>query len=104
MTKKRQSSSSIVSVMEDDIDLQDISEDSLLDAEHDSINYMNVDISTDNIEDIVTSKMGDKMSSDDIYMLHGVDEPDPNDIEIPKNIAIDDPVRLYLREIGRIMK
>ena len=52
MTKKRQSSSSVISVMDDDaLDLQDISEDSVLDSEHDAINYMNVDISTDNIED-----------------------------------------------------
>ena len=104
MTKKRQSSSSVISVMDDDaLDLQDISEDSVLDSEHDAINYMNVDISTDNIEDIVTSKMGDKVNPEDIYMLHGMDdEPDPNDLELPKNVAIDDPVRLYLREIGRI--
>ena len=103
MTKKRQSSSSIVSVMEEDaLDLQDISEDSVMDTDADDMNYMNVDISTDNIEDIVSSKIGDKVSSDDIYMLHSSDEPDMNDLEIPKNVAIDDPVRLYLREIGRI--
>ena len=103
MTKKRQSSSSIVSVMDEEaLDLQDISEDSVMDAEHDDMNYMNVDISTDNIEDIVSSKMGDKVSSEDIYMLHSSDEPDVNDLEMPKNVAIDDPVRLYLREIGRI--
>ena len=59
-------------------------------------------ISTDNIEDIVTSKMGDKMAPEDIYMMHSSDEPDPSDLEVPKNVAIDDPVRLYLREIGRI--
>ena len=103
MTKKRQASSSVVSVMEEDtLDLQDINEDSVLDSEHDAINYMNVDISTDNIEDIVTSKMGDKVNAEDIYMMHSSDEPDPNDLELPKNVAIDDPVRLYLREIGRI--
>lgn len=103
MTKKRQPGSSVVSVMEDEtLDLQDISEDSVLDSEHDDINYMNVDISTDNIEDIVTSKIGDKLAPEDIYMMHSSDEPDPNDLELPKNVAIDDPVRLYLREIGRI--
>ena len=50
MTKKRQSSS-IVSVMEDyeTLDLHDIDEDSVLDNGNDSMNYMNVDISTDNI-------------------------------------------------------
>ena len=104
MTKKRQSSSSVVSVMEDEtLDLQDISEDSVLDSENDGINYMNVDISTDNIEDIVTSKMDGKINSEDIYMMPSSDEDiDPNDLDIPKNIVIDDPVRLYLREIGRI--
>ena len=102
MTKKRQGSS-VVSVMEEDtLELQDISEDTVLDAGHDAINYMNVDISTDNIEDIVTSKMGDKISSEDIYMMHSSDEPDMNELELPKSVAIDDPVRLYLREIGRI--
>ena len=103
MTKKRQSSS-IVSVMEDDesMDLHDIDEDSVLDNGNDSMNYMNVDISTDNIEDIVSSKIGEKINNDDIYMIHNNEEPDQSDLEMPKNVAIDDPVRLYLREIGRI--
>ncbi len=97
MTRKRQSSS-IVSLEDETLDLSNIDQDSL---DSESMNYMNIDISTDNIEDIVTSKMGDKVSSDDIYMMHSSDD-DPRDIEVPKNIAIDDPVRLYLREIGRI--
>ena len=101
MTRKKQSSSSVVSIEEEDsLDLRSLDEDDSLDS--DAMNYMNVDISTDNIEDIVTSKMGDKVSSDDIYMMHSSDEPDPRDLEIPKSVAIDDPVRLYLREIGRI--
>lgn len=100
MTRKRQSNSSVVSIEEDvTLDLTDLGEDSI---ENDAMNYLNIDISTDNIEDIVTSKMGDKVSSDDIYMMHSSDEIDPRDLEIPKNVAIDDPVRLYLREIGRI--
>ena len=101
MTRKRQGGSSIVSIEEEDaLDLRGLGEDDSLD--NDAINYMNVDISTDNIEDIVTSKIGEKVSSDDIYMMHSSDEPDPRDLEIPKSVAIDDPVRLYLREIGRI--
>ena len=100
MTRKRQSNSSVVSIEEDEtLDLTDLGDDSI---ENDAMSYMNIDISTDNIEDIVTSKMGDKVSSDDIYMMHSSDEVDPRDLEIPKNVAIDDPVRLYLREIGRI--
>ena len=103
MTKKRQSSS-IVSVMEDyeTLDLHDIDEDSVLDNGNDSMNYMNVDISTDNIEDIVSEKIGEKINSDDIYMIHNNEAADQSDLEMPKNVAIDDPVRLYLREIGRI--
>ena len=105
MTKKRQPSSSVVSVMEDEtLDLHDLDEDAVLESENDSVNYMNMDISTDNIEDIVTSKIGNKMNLDDIYMMSGSDEEDPDDsdFELPKGIAVDDPVRLYLREIGRI--
>ena len=98
MTKKRQASSSVVSVMEDETLDLNIGEDSVLESENDSINYMNVDISTDNIEDIVTSKMGDKVNSDDFYMMNMSDDTDMDsrDLEIPKNVAIDDPVRLYL--------
>ena len=101
MTRKRQPNSSVVSVMEDEtLDLQDIDEDAVLGAENDGVNYMNMDISTDNIEDIVTSKMDKSM--DDIYMMSSEEPEDDSDFELPKGIAIDDPVRLYLREIGRI--
>ena len=102
MTKKRQPSSSVVSVMEDEtLDLQDIDEEAL-ESENDSVSYMNMDISTDNIEDIVTSKMGPKMNMDDIYMISEDSSEEDSDLEMPKGIAVDDPVRLYLREIGRI--
>ena len=102
MTKKRQPSSSVVSVMEDEtLDLQDIDEEAL-ESENDSVSYMNMDISTDNIEDIVTSKMGSKMNMDDIYMMSDESSEEDGDLEMPKGIAVDDPVRLYLREIGRI--
>ena len=103
MSKKRQSSSSVVSIMEDEnLDLVNIDdEDAMLDGAE-RVNYMNVDISTDNIEDIITHKIENKTSLDDIYMIN--DEPEEGDVdmELPKGIAIDDPVRLYLREIGRI--
>ena len=102
MTKKRQPSSSVVSVLEDEtLDLQDIDEEAL-ESENDSVSYMNMDISTDNIEDIVTSKMGPKMNMDDIYMMSDESDEEDSDFEMPKGIAVDDPVRLYLREIGRI--
>ena len=103
MTKKRQPNSSIISVLEEEnLDLHEIDEDSPLDAEADGVNYMNMDISTDNIEDIVTEKMDHKMNMDDIYMMNSHEDESQNDFDIPKGIAVDDPVRLYLREIGRI--
>lgn len=100
MSKKRQTSS-IVSIMEDEnLDLHDIDDEDALTAEHDSVNYMNMDISTDNIEDIVTEKMDSKVNLEDIYMMNSSEEG--SDLEVPKGVAVDDPVRLYLREIGRI--
>ncbi len=56
MTKKRTSSSVVSIIEEDNIDLQDIDDESDLSSD-DSVNYMNMEISTDNIEDIVTSKL-----------------------------------------------
>ena len=103
MTKKRQPNSSVVSVLDDEnMNLNELSEDENLDIDANDVNYMNMDISTDNIEDIVTEKMEQKMNIDDIYMMGGHDEEASSDIEVPKGIAVDDPVRLYLREIGRI--
>ncbi|MBQ1611849.1 MAG: RNA polymerase sigma factor RpoD [Alphaproteobacteria bacterium] len=106
MTKKRQPGSSIVSVLDDEnLSLADLGEDENLDVDENDVNYMNMDISTDNIEDIVTEKMETKMSVDDIYMMDSSvseDEDSESDMEMPKGIAVDDPVRLYLREIGRI--
>ncbi len=103
MSKKRQSSSSIVSIMDDEnLDLHDIEDDVTLSADSDSVNYMNMDISTDNIEDIVTEKIENKAALEDIYMINRNEDPSENDLEITKGIAVDDPVRLYLREIGRI--
>ena len=100
MSKKRQNSS-IISIMDDEtLDLHEIDDDM-----HDSdsnVNYMNVDISTDNIEDIVTEKMENKNGMEDIYMINHHDSESDNNLDVPKGVAVDDPVRLYLREIGRI--
>lgn len=103
MSKKRQGSSSIVNIMEDEnLDLNNIDDEEAMMAGNDRVNYMNVDISTDNIEDIITHKIENKTSLDDIYMMNEESEEEEIDMELPKSIAIDDPVRLYLREIGRI--
>ena len=99
MTKKRQPNSSVVSIMdEDNMDLQNVDDDLVIEEHDDNVNYMNMDISTDNIEDIVTEKIGNKMNMDDVYIETSSSE---QELEMPKGIAVDDPVRLYLREIGR---
>ena len=101
MTKKRQSSS-IVNIMEEEnLDILDIeSEKDVADAGDES--YMNVDISTDNIEDIVSAgKIESKSPYEDVYLMDSQEEK-ADDLEVPKGVAVDDPVRLYLREIGRI--
>jgi len=103
MSKKRQGSSSIVNVADDEnLDLNNIDDEEVMMAGNERVNYMNVDISTDNIEDIITNKIENKSSLEDIYMLNDSSEDEEADLDLPKTIAIDDPVRLYLREIGRI--
>ena len=104
MTKKRQSSS-VVNIMEDEnIDILDIDEDGLdVDEGSNDESYLNVEMSTDNIEDIVSAgKIDGKTNYDEVYMTDSQIEDKVDDLEVPKGVAVDDPVRLYLREIGRI--
>ena len=98
MNQKREPNSSIVSVVEaeESLDVLDFEDDKDLDA-----NYMTEDIATDNIEDIITTKMEHKSS--DIYMTDDSSIIDSeSSLEVPRGVAVEDPVRLYLREIGRI--
>lgn len=90
---KTDPNSSIVSVAEDDrLDV--------IDYEGDKTDYISESLASDSIEDIISS---DKMSmkSSDNYMSEDSSMMTPS-IEVPKGIAVEDPVRLYLREIGRI--
>ena len=70
MTRKRQASS-IINVNEESIDMlniEDTEKDLEVDAENDS--FMNVEMSTDNIEDIVSAnKMDDHTEFSDVYMM-----------------------------------
>lgn len=113
MKQKRQVGSSVVSMIEEDENLNLLdSEDKdhetdVVDIDDSDVDtpYMHMEIGTDNIEDIVSSaKMG--KTFDDVYVLdHHADvdvDVDAVNFEVPKGIAVDDPVRLYLREIGRI--
>ena len=90
---KTDPNSSIVSVAEDDrLDV--------IDYEGDKTDYISESLASDSIEDIISS---DKMSmkNSDSYMSEDSSMMTPS-IEVPKGIAVEDPVRLYLREIGRI--
>lgn len=62
------------------------------------------DISTDQISNIVSknSSVG-VFNPDEFYFKGNVDDEEGSvDLTPPKGIAVDDPVRMYLREIGRI--
>ena len=100
MTQKRNSHSSVISVEDESIDLLDYSSD----KEDDSVDYIETDLGTDNIEDIITSSKLGGIKSDDFYMIDSNDSHKETDLETEsqKGVAVEDPVRLYLREIGRI--
>lgn len=104
MNKKRQPGASIVSIIEEEetLDLLNSEDKENADDMEQDMNtpYMHMEIGTDNIEDIVSSaKIGKNI--EDIFIMD-TGEVDPTDFELPKGVAVDDPVRLYLREIGRI--
>ncbi len=102
MNKKRKPSTSIVSIIDESesLDLENKSEEDI--TEDVSTPYIHMEISTDNIEDIVSSAKAGK-NLEDIFMLDtGESTVNQSDFELPKGVAVDDPVRLYLREIGRI--
>ena len=100
MTQKRNSHSSVISVEDENIDLLDYSSD----KEDDSADYIETDLGTDNIEDIITSSKLNGIKNDDFYMIDSNDSHREADLETEsqKGVAVEDPVRLYLREIGRI--
>ena len=102
MAQKRNSNSSVISVEDENLDMLDFDADK--DVEDDSVDYIETDLGTDNIEDIITSSKLSGVKSEDFYMMDSGDsirEAD-TEIEAQKGMAVEDPVRLYLREIGRI--
>ena len=85
---KMKNNSSIVSVEDENLDIIDF---------EDKNDFIPDSLASDNIEDIISS---DKLPiKHDDYMSEPAMAPS---IEVPKGIAVEDPVRLYLREIGRI--
>jgi len=104
MAQKRNSRSSVISVEDENMDL--LTFDSEKDEEGDD--YIETDLGTDNIEDIIETTKLDGIKSDDFYMMDSsdndseVDSESDADVESTRGLAVEDPVRLYLREIGRI--
>ena len=77
MAQKRNSRSSVVSVMEDEnIDLLDFD----VDKEDDSVDYIETDLGTDHIEDIVVSSTLHGVKSEDFYMMDSSDSSDSSTI------------------------
>ena len=99
MTQKRNSRSSVISMEDENIDLLDFDSD----KDEDGVDYIETDLGTDNIEDIIETSKLSGVKSEDFYMMDTTDSSDSEmDMDVPKGIAVEDPVRLYLREIGRI--
>lgn len=95
MSRKRMSDKSLVSIIdEDEIHTDDSAGDDIF-SEPETI-------TTDSI-DVIIGKAG-STAADEIYM-QPTEDPDSEDepqIAVPRGVSLDDPVRMYLREIGRI--
>ena len=96
MTRRRKSETTIVSVIEE--------EETLITDEEESVEESYVTSpQEEQIKTLITGVQGvDTISTDDIFDDDD-NAPSPNDdLSVPRGISIDDPVRMYLREIGRI--
>lgn len=100
MTQKRNSHSSVVSVEEESMDLLDYDAE----KDDDSVDYIETDLGTDNIEDIITSSKLGGIKSDDFYMMDTGDSSREAelDTDVPKGVAVEDPVRLYLEKSAEL--
>ena len=95
MTRRRKSETTIVSVIE---------EETLITDEEEGVEESYVTSpQEEQIKTLITGVQGvDTISTDDIFDDDD-NVPSPNDeLSVPRGISIDDPVRMYLREIGRI--
>ena len=95
MSRKRMSDKSLVSIIDED-ELQDD------DTAGDDLFSEPETITTDSI-DVIIGKSS-SVAADEIYMQSSddLDSDDEQQIAVPRGVSLDDPVRMYLREIGRI--
>jgi len=92
MSRKRNSESSIISV----IDKSEMLEEDEY--------FESTGLETDNISNIMrTQGVSTVETSNNVSFFDQQDnEEAENDLSVPRGISVDDPVRMYLREIGRI--
>ena len=94
MSRKRNQDSSTISVLDKS---EMIEEDEYFEG---------TGLETDNISNIMRTQgvTTVETSSVSTFFDHHDDEDseNENDISVPRGISVDDPVRMYLREIGRI--
>ena len=94
MSRKRNSESSVISVLDKS---EMIEEDEYFEG---------TGLETDNISNIMRTQGVSTVetSSTSVFFDHNDEDDDQNenDISVPRGISVDDPVRMYLREIGRI--
>lgn len=106
MTQRKNSHSSVISVEDENLDILDFDSEKDVDVDVDvdeTDDYIETDLGTDNIEDIISTSKLSGVKSDDFYMMDSdITRESVNENEQQKVGAVEDPVRLYLREIGRI--
>ncbi|MBR2069530.1 MAG: RNA polymerase sigma factor RpoD [Candidatus Gastranaerophilales bacterium] len=92
MSRKRNSDSSVISVLDKS---EMIEEDEYFDS---------TGLETDNISNIMRTQGVSNVDTSSVNYFDQSEDEDQieGDISAPKGISIDDPVRMYLREIGRI--
>lgn len=102
MTQKRNSHSSVISVEDENLDMLDFDSDKDVDLDE-TEDYIETDLGTDNIEDIISTSKLNGVKSEDFYMMDSDSARESSiENEQQKIGTVEDPVRLYLREIGRI--
>ena len=99
MTQRKNSHSSVISVEDENLDMLDFDSEKDVDETED---YIEADLGTDNIEDIISTTKLSGVKSDEFYMIDSDSPRESVEVEQQKTGTVEDPVRLYLREIGRI--
>ena len=92
MTQKRNSHSSVISVEDENLDMLDFDSDKDVDID-DTDDYIETDLGTDNIEDIISTSKLSGVKSEDFYMMDTDSSRESVENETQKTGAVEDPVR-----------